>query len=993
MEGAWTYMKLGKFEILEEIGRGGFGIVYKAKDVTLDRIVALKVLLSEHVENADFVEAFKREARHMAKITHPNVIQVYEVGEVENQIFIAMQYCVGGSLEQKLKSSGHLALQDAIRMIYQVAHGLDAGHEIGLIHRDIKPSNILFTASGEAAIGDFGISKAVLSVDQTSGHTFNQFSGTPFYTPPELWTRKDLPTPAADIYSLACVFYEAITGEVLFAGDTFVHVLSRHMLEAPVFSDKLPPQLVDVLSIALAKKPEDRYQSMSDFLTAVRQSFVSTGKTGRETDSSNTLPGDKPASGEKPSSENVSFTQIVRRAQNATGKISSSPPQANDSNRPPIIPANQGRPGPQAPNHPPIINPIPLGGQPGARISSAGSPAYQQAPRSEPYQAGEKPYSQEKRSSQNDPASRLEAPNENPVEMRQKENRKLLLLLLAVALVVVAAIIVGSRLIKKNVATGNTLLTQTNLPSATSGATPTPTQMISVPAGTLKFASMGSKVEEKFEFYPAGGPDNPKWTVSGSEAWTPIKADGSEEITLGTTGANSTPAIDIQTFGDVGVMLSLGARGQVNSSVFVYGRADATITYTDILEMELRQGTVFLKLESRAEIAQITLPNQENAVARLTGGSMLLHLNGDEVQLWCLKDDCSLDFARESERTFAVQRRSYFPATGTIDQALDILPALYDELWIYNIKCNRCMDTNVVPEPTPTSTSTSTPWPTDTRRPTDTPKRVTNTPTNTPVTPPPIIPSTSTPTRTSTPIKYTLTLNATPVSGGSVSANKTGPFSPNEVVTVTATANNGWEFTGWSGAASGNSNPVSITMTGNLSLTATFQKKSWTVTVNASPAEGGSVSGGGTYEDGKSVTITASPAFGYEFNGWSGACGGSGLSCTFTVTNNVSFTANFVLIPPTMFTVTLSSNPAEGGTTSGDGNYQENTLVTISATPKNKWRFTGWSGDYDGTANPAQLLVTKNMTIIANFALNNNHGSFRTPLPNLLIDINSKLTD
>ncbi len=837
-------MRIGKFEILEEIGRGGFGIVYKAKDVTLDRIVALKVLLSEHLENADLVEAFKREARHMAKITHPNVIQVYEVGEVENQIFIAMQYCVGGSLEQKLKSSGHLALQDAIRTLYQVAHGLDAGHEIGLIHRDIKPSNILFNAAGEAAIGDFGISKAVLSTDQTAGHTFNQFSGTPFYVPPELWHGKDIPTPAADIYSLACVFYEAITGEVLFAGDTFVHVLSRHMLEAPVFSDDLPRQLVDVLSVALAKKPEDRYQSMSDFLMAVRQSFVRTAKTGRETDAANVLRLEKSESGEKPSSDNVSFTQIVRRAQNATGKISSSPSQANDSNRPPIIPANQGRPGPQTSNLPPVVGPVTPSPKQGARIPSAGNPPPQQSFRSEVYQATKNANSQEKKSFQNEPASRLKAPNQNPADGEQKENRKPLFLLLAIALLAVTAIIAGSFLIRNKIATSNTLLTLTNLPSATSGVTPTPTQMIAVPAGTLKFASMGSKVEEKFEFYPAGGPDNPKWTVSGSEAWTPIKADGSEEITLGTTGANSTPAIDIQTFGDVGVMLSLGAKGQVNSSVFVYGSSDATITYTDILEMELRQGTVFLKLESRSEIAQITLPNQHNAIARLTGGSMLLHLNGDEVQLWCLKDDCSLEFERESERTFAVQRRSYFPATGTIDQALDILPALYDELWTYNIKCNRCMDTNVVPEPTPTPTSTSTPWPTDTRQPTNTPNRPSNTPT---VTRTPTISPTPTRTPTNTP---TPTVTFTPTH----TPSPTATFTPTPVV-------------------------------------------GYTVMLLVNNKNGGSVSGGGTYAAGTLVTISASPKPGWYFSYWSGDYNGTDNPHSFMVIGNVTITANFQVSP------------------------------------------------------------------------------------------------
>ncbi len=563
---------------------------------------------------------------------------------------------------------------------------------------------------------------------------------------------------------------------------------------------------------------------------------------------------------------------------------------------------------------------------------------------------------------------------ENVLRKQERKALRQKLIYAGLGLVAVLALVVGSLLIKANINTGNELLTQTYRPSSTSAATPTPTQMIALPAGTLKFASMGSKVEDRYESYPAGGPENPKWTVSGSDAWAPIKADGSEEITLGTTADNSTPAIDVQTFGDVGVMLSLGAKGQVNSSVFLYGNSDAKLTYQDILEMELRQGTVFLRLESRSEIAQITLPNHQNAIAKLTGGSMLLHLDGDEVQLWCLKDDCSLEFAKESERTFAVQRRSYFPVNGTIDQPVDILFALYDELWTYNIKCNRCMDTNVVPEPTPTPTPTLTPTPILL---TGTQERRTDEPTAT---------YTPTPTNSPTPIKYTLTLIANPSNGGSVTADRTGPFSPNEVVSVTAKANDGWEFTGWGGAASGTTNPVSVTMTGNLSVTANFKEKPklWTVSVGASPAEGGSVVGGGVYEDDTSVTITASPNDGYRFTGWSGTCAGSGLSCTFTVTENVSFTASFEPIPVAYYTVTLYVNKNRAGDVSGGGTYLAGTEISISATPKDGWYFAYWSGNYNGTDNPHPLTVTGDVTITANFDEISDTGSIGVTLQDQL---------
>ena len=415
----------------------------------------------------------------------------------------------------------------------------------------------------------------------------------------------------------------------------------------------------------------------------------------------------------------------------------------------------------------------------------------------------------------------------------QRQSRKALrqkLIYAGLGIVAVAAITIGSLLFKDNIKTSNTIQTLTNLPSPTSGATPTSTPMIALPAGKLKFASMGSAVEGAYEPYPAGGPNHPRWSVSGLETWNQVTVG--DEITLGsTTEVNAAQAIDIQTFMDVGLMLSLGAKGQVNSSVFIYDSSNVKLTYTDILEMELRQGTVFLRLESRSEIALVTLPNQQNAVVKLTGGSMLLHLNGDEIQLWCLRDDCSLEFGRESERTFAVQRRSYLPATGTIDPPMDIMPALYDELWGYNIKCNKCMDSQVLPEPTPTPTPTPipdvteetqdrpitqpSPEPTqpspEPTQPSPEPPQPTPEPTQpspTPIWPPtqptpeptqpspePTLPSPEPP-RTSQPsATYTLTLSASPAGGGSVVADKPVPYLQDKI-TVNNTMNIAAHFTG-----------------------------------------------------------------------------------------------------------------------------------------------------------------------------------------------------
>ena len=160
--------------------------------------------------------------------------------------------------------------------------------------------------------------------------------------------------------------------------------------------------------------------------------------------------------------------------------------------------------------------------------------------------------------------------------------------------------------------------------------------------------------------------------------------------------------------------------------------------------------------------------------------------------------------------------------------------------------------------------------------------------------------------------------------------------------------------------------------------------KLWTVSVGASPAEGGSVVGGGVYEDDTSVTITASPNDGYRFTGWSGTCAGSGLSCTFTVTQNVSFTPSFEPLPVAYYTLTLSVNKNRAGDVSGGGTYLAGTEISISATPKDGWYFAYWSGNYNGTDNPHPLTVTGDVTITANFDEISDTGSIGVTLQDQL---------
>jgi eukaryotic-like serine/threonine-protein kinase len=206
--------------IIAEIGRGGFGVVYQARDLSLERLVALKVLHPQLTVDPRFIENFYREARNLARIHHPNVVTVYEIGEEVGRLFIAMAYLPGGSLADRLKREGPLAIDESLKIIKAVGAGLEAGHKRNVIHRDIKPGNILFGEEGQTVIADFGVARAVQLSSLGTSTQSSGTVGTPFYRPPELWRGTPPPSPATDVYSLACVLYEMLTGEVLFSGDT-----------------------------------------------------------------------------------------------------------------------------------------------------------------------------------------------------------------------------------------------------------------------------------------------------------------------------------------------------------------------------------------------------------------------------------------------------------------------------------------------------------------------------------------------------------------------------------------------------------------------------------------------------------------------------------------------------------------------------------------------------------------------------------------------------
>ena len=183
-------MQLGKFEILEEVGRGGFGIVYKARDVVLDRLVALKELHPELIIDPTFISRFKHEAQIAANLDHPNLVPVYEFGQAEGRYYIVMGYMPGGSLKDLLKQEGPLSKDRTMEVLQQIGAGLACAHNQGVIHRDLKPGNILFDAKGQARVSDLGFAKLLYSKSSSSMGTSGGQVGTPAYMSPEIWRGK-----------------------------------------------------------------------------------------------------------------------------------------------------------------------------------------------------------------------------------------------------------------------------------------------------------------------------------------------------------------------------------------------------------------------------------------------------------------------------------------------------------------------------------------------------------------------------------------------------------------------------------------------------------------------------------------------------------------------------------------------------------------------------------------------------------------------------------
>ncbi|WP_026701016.1 Stk1 family PASTA domain-containing Ser/Thr kinase [Salibacterium aidingense] len=253
-----------RYEIMEMIGGGGMAHVYRGQDVILERPVAVKVLQPQYNEDEEFIRRFHREAQAATSLAHPNIVNIYDVGEEANLYYIVMEHIDGVTLKEKIQQQGPLPLEQAVQLMEQILGAISHAHANHIVHRDIKPHNILLNEEGEAKVTDFGIARA--STAATITHT-NSVMGSVHYMSPEQ-AKGGVITTKSDIYSLGVVLYEMVTGSLPYTGDSAVSIALKHLQEPlPAPSEKrpgLPQSLENAVVKATAKKPEDRYANTQE---------------------------------------------------------------------------------------------------------------------------------------------------------------------------------------------------------------------------------------------------------------------------------------------------------------------------------------------------------------------------------------------------------------------------------------------------------------------------------------------------------------------------------------------------------------------------------------------------------------------------------------------------------------------------------------------------------------------------------------------------------
>ncbi|MGN0940205.1 MAG: Stk1 family PASTA domain-containing Ser/Thr kinase, partial [Selenomonadaceae bacterium] len=259
-----------RYEILEHVGGGGMADVYKAHDKVLDRVVAVKILHPQLARDRSFLERFQQEAQAAARLSHPNIVNIYDVGTDGDDHFIIMEYAAGETLKSLIDREGRLPVEESLRIAREIASALADAHANNLVHCDIKPHNILVMRDGRVKVADFGIARAVTQ----STMTYNgNVVGSVHYFSPEQAKGTQI-TPKSDIYSLGVVMYEMLTGHLPFTGETTVSVALKHLQEEPVppreLNPDIPPIVESIVLKAMAKNADERFTAR-EMIEDIRQ--------------------------------------------------------------------------------------------------------------------------------------------------------------------------------------------------------------------------------------------------------------------------------------------------------------------------------------------------------------------------------------------------------------------------------------------------------------------------------------------------------------------------------------------------------------------------------------------------------------------------------------------------------------------------------------------------------------------------------------------------
>ncbi len=264
--------KIGKYQILEQLGKGGMGVVYKALDTLIERVVAVKMVAANLDDDPELRARFFREARAAGQLSHKNIVTIFDLGEDNGRAYIAMEFLEGRDLRSELSKGNPMSLQDKLRIVKELCEGLSHAHEKGVIHRDIKPANVFITKSGHVKILDFGLARTTASDLTTSGHAM----GTPNYMSPEQ-VRGEKVDHRTDTFSVGVLFYELLTRKKAFQGDSFTSTIYKILQDDPepieTFDPSISPELCAIVYKALAKDREKRYLTLDELLRNLNSLF------------------------------------------------------------------------------------------------------------------------------------------------------------------------------------------------------------------------------------------------------------------------------------------------------------------------------------------------------------------------------------------------------------------------------------------------------------------------------------------------------------------------------------------------------------------------------------------------------------------------------------------------------------------------------------------------------------------------------------------------